>query len=95
MATYKEIVGTAVTNIAGDSPTTVDGDIWYNSSATNFKFNVTTSFTGWATGGNLTTSRYGGRSWMGTMQEIILYNEANNPNRTGIETNINTEYTIY
>ena len=40
MATYKEIVGTAVTNIAGDSPTTVDGDIWYNSSATNFKFNV-------------------------------------------------------
>ena len=57
MATYKEIVGTAVTNIAGDSPTTVDGDIWYNSSATNFKFNLTTSFTGWTTGGNLTTAR--------------------------------------
>ena len=58
MATYKEIVGTAVTNIAGDSPTTVDGDIWYNSSATNFKFNVTTSFTGWTTGGNTSETLY-------------------------------------
>jgi hypothetical protein len=57
MATYKEVIGTSITNIAGDSPTTVDGDVWYNSSATNFKFNLTSSFTGWTTGGNLTTAR--------------------------------------
>lgn len=43
----------------------------------------------------ISDNSYGGRTWRGTMQEIILYNEANNPNRTGIETNINTEYTIY
>ena len=55
MATYKEVIGTSITNIAGDSPTTVDGDIWYNSSATNFKFNLTTSFTGWTSGGTMPT----------------------------------------
>ena len=43
----------------------------------------------------ISDNSYGGRTWRGTMQEIILYNEANNPNRTGIEDNINTEYTIY
>jgi len=57
MTTYKEIVGTSVTNIAGDSPATVDGDVWYDSTNKAFKFNLTTTFTGWTTGGNLTTGR--------------------------------------
>ena len=56
MATYKEVIGTSITNIAGNSPTTVNGDIWYNSSATDYKFNTVLP-EAWATGGNLTTAR--------------------------------------
>jgi hypothetical protein len=33
--------------------------------------------------------------WSGTMQEIILYNADKRADRTGIETNINTYYSIY
>ena len=33
--------------------------------------------------------------WGGTQQELILYSSANTTNRTGIENNINAEYTIY
>ena len=44
----------------------------------------------------LTKDRYiSGRSWRGKMQEIILYSTDQSSNRTGIETNINNEYTIY
>jgi hypothetical protein len=56
MATYKEVIGTAITNIAGDSPTTVNGDVWYNSSTSIFKFNTVLA-AAWSTGGALGTSR--------------------------------------
>ena len=59
MSTYKGIQGTAVTNYAGDKPGVVDGEVWYDSTAADFKYNLTTSFTGWASGGNMGTSRYG------------------------------------
>ena len=36
-----------------------------------------------------------GRSSIGLWQELILYPSDQSANRTGIETNINTEYTIY
>jgi hypothetical protein len=34
-------------------------------------------------------------SWNGTEQELIFYNTDQSANRTGIETNINTHYSIY
>ena len=37
MATYKESVGTAVQNIAGDTGT-VAGQLWYDSSDSEFKY---------------------------------------------------------
>ena len=37
MATYKEEVGTAVQNIAGDTGT-VAGQLWYDSSDSEFKY---------------------------------------------------------
>ena len=57
MSTYKGIQGTAVQNYAGDLPGAVDGQVWYDSTASNFKYNLTTSFTGWVTGGNMGTAR--------------------------------------
>ena len=38
MATYKEVNGTAVQNYAGTYPGAVDGELWYNSTATTFQF---------------------------------------------------------
>ena len=37
MATYKEIKGTAVQNIAGDPPAPLEGELWYNSSTGSIK----------------------------------------------------------
>ena len=36
-----------------------------------------------------------GNRWTGTLQEIVLYNSSQSSNRTDIETNINTFYSIY
>ena len=58
MATYKETVGTAVVNYAGNYPGAVDGELWYDSTNKDFKYqyaNVTTE--SWASGGNLNTAR--------------------------------------
>jgi len=58
MTTYKGIQGTAVQNYAGNIPNPVDGQVWYDSTAADFKYqypNVTTA--AWSTGGNLNTAR--------------------------------------
>jgi hypothetical protein len=34
-------------------------------------------------------------SWQGTMQEIVIYESDQSSNRTNIESNINTFYSIY
>ena len=81
-----------------------DLDVYLNSSSA-----INTTFTS-ATGdrsvgsGNSTLaigsrSRDGGEAdtsyFLGTMQEIVLYKSDQSSNRTGIETNINTFYSIY
>ena len=38
MATYKETVGTAVVNYAGNYPGAVDGELWYDSTNKDFKY---------------------------------------------------------
>ena len=57
MATYKEVNGTAVQNFAGDYTGAVDGELWYNSTATTFQYNFGTTTTAWSTGNNLNTER--------------------------------------
>jgi len=60
MATYKEKVGTAVVNYAGDYPGAVEGELWYDSTNKDFKYlypNVSSAGS-WRTGGNLNTARY-------------------------------------
>ena len=59
MATYKGINGTSVVNYAGDLPNAIDGQVWYDSTAADFKYqypNLTTAGA-WSTGGNLNTAR--------------------------------------
>ena len=82
-----------------------DGDNYLNGNLTNFTTNtrplqqtlynmIHTSASGRVN--QLTQDRgFGYRSWQGKMQEIIIYPSDQSANRTGIETNINTEYTIY
>ena len=64
MAKYKDLVGTAVTNYAGNNPGVVEGELWYDSSAYAWKyqFPALTTAGSWSTGGNLNTGRraYGG-----------------------------------
>ena len=60
MATYKETVGTAVVNYAGNYPGAVDGELWYDSTNKDFKYqypNVTAAGS-WRTGNSLGTARY-------------------------------------
>jgi len=62
MATYKETVGTAVEQYAGNKPVVLEGELWYDSSAYAWKYQyVSTSTAAWASGGSLNT----GRSQMG------------------------------
>ena len=38
MATYKEKVGTTVVNYAGNYPGAADGELWYDSTNKDFKY---------------------------------------------------------
>jgi hypothetical protein len=57
MATYKEKVGTAVTNNAGAFPGAADGELWFNSTASTFQYQYGATTSAWSTGGNLNTAR--------------------------------------
>ena len=59
MATYKETVGTAVVNYAGDYPGAVKGELWYDSTTKDFKYRYPnlTATGSWSTGGSLNTAR--------------------------------------
>jgi hypothetical protein len=57
MATYKEINGTAVQNVAGDPSNPVEGEVWYNSSTGAFRLSKGPVVNAWATGGDLNTAR--------------------------------------
>ena len=59
MATYKEKVGTSVVNYAGNYPGAVYGELWYDSTNKDFKYqylNVTAAGS-WRTANNLNTAR--------------------------------------
>ena len=58
MATYKEIIGTAVQNFAGDPANPIIGQVWYNSISGRFRYNeVAPQLGAWQTGGSLNTAR--------------------------------------
>ena len=60
MSNYKDIVGTAVRNNAGNLPSPETGQVWFDSTNVDFKYqhpNVTSAGS-WRTGNNINTTRY-------------------------------------
>ena len=56
MATYKEKVGTAVQNIAGEDGV-ITGQLWYDSSDSEFKYKYQAYGNAWSTANSLNTAR--------------------------------------
>ena len=75
MATYKEDVGTAVTNYAGNNPGVVDGELWYDSTNKDFKYQYpnVTSAGAWRTGNNLNQGRIAAQNGAGTQTAGLVY----------------------
>ena len=86
------LLGQALNTVINFSNTSIDYIL--NSNLQTVTQNVTWSYTGrpYTT---LGATSNGNRSFIGDFQEIIIYKTDQSANRTGIETNINTEYTIY
>ncbi len=59
MATYKESVGTAVQNIAGDTGA-VTGQLWYDSSDSEFKYKYQAYGNAWSSANGLNTAKTAG-----------------------------------
>ena len=58
MSNYKDIVGTAVRNNAGNLPTAETGQVWFDSTNLDFKYLFPTLSTGsWRTANALNTAR--------------------------------------
>ena len=58
MATYKDLVGTAVRNNAGNIPTAETGQVWFDSTNLDFKYLFPATIASWRTTGSLNTARY-------------------------------------
>ena len=74
MATYKETVGTTVINYAGNYPGVVEGELWYDSTNKDFKYQypALTSAGSWRTGADVNSARrdHGGN---GTYTSALMY----------------------
>jgi len=80
MATYKETVGTAVVNYAGDYPGAVDGELWYDSTNKDFKYQYPnlTAAGSWRTVNSGNTARSSGVS-AGTGSSSVVFGGFSNP----------------
>ena len=56
MSDYKEVHGTAVLSYAGDVPNVLEGQVWYNSTAGDFRV-LLVNLGSWASGNNMNTGR--------------------------------------
>ena len=81
MASYKETVGTAVVNYAGNYPGAVDGELWYDSTNKDFKYQypAVTAAGSWRTANSLGTARYYTGSAGLYTSGIVFGGEANPP----------------
>ena len=57
MAKYKDLVGTAIRNNAGNIPTAETGQVFFDSTNVDFKYQFPNTLSSWRTGGNLNTAR--------------------------------------
>ena len=57
MATYKDLVGTAVRNNAGNLTTADTGQVWFDSTNVDFKYLFPNVLSSWRAGNNMNTGR--------------------------------------
>jgi len=89
MATYKDIHGFKIQNVSSDPPTSVAGDLWYNSTSGDLKVNLGTPVGAWSTGGSMNNSHLPASAGGGTQTAAIIYGGDNRP--TGATNSVNTE----
>ena len=58
MADYKGIKGTKIQNFTADPPTTLEGQVWYDSTASTLQFHVSNVTSAWRTGNVMNTARH-------------------------------------
>ena len=78
MATYKDIVGTAVRNNAGNLTTAEKGQVWFDSTNVDFKYLFPNLLASWRTANNANTARSSGVS-AGIQTSAIVYAGFSNP----------------
>ena len=71
MANYKDIVGTAVRNNAGNLPSPETGQVWFDSTNLDFKYLFPAKVASWRSEGNLNTARYSAADNIGTETAAI------------------------
>ena len=80
MATYKDIVGTAVRNNAGNIPTAETGQVFFDSTNVDFKYQFPTTLASWRTGNNLNTGRDNCQLGVGGTQTAAILAGGEYPN---------------
>jgi hypothetical protein len=89
MATYKDIHGFKIQNVSSDPPTSVAGDMWYNSTSGDLKVNLGTPAGAWSTGGSLNNIHYPGSAGGGIQTAAIIFAGDNRP--AGANNSVETE----
>ena len=77
MTKYKDLVGTAVQEIAGDDGV-VAGQLWYNTTENEYKYLRQFAGNAWSSGGNLNTARYT-LAGAGTQTDNIVFGGSPEP----------------
>ena len=78
MATYYDINGQKVQNLASDPSPVTEGQVWYNTTSNTAKFNSVTSADAWSTGGNLNASKSDGGG-CGPQTAALYFGGSNGP----------------
>ena len=79
MATYKDLVGTAIRNNAGNIPTAETGQVFYDSTNIDFKYQFNAVSSSWRTEVSLGSARYL-NSGAGTASAAIVFGGEGPPN---------------
>ena len=82
MSNYKDIVGTAVRNNAGNIPTAETGQVFFDSTNIDFKYQFPNTLTSWKTGNNLNTARRQGAG-SGTQTAALMFGGNASPGNVG------------
>ena len=75
MSSYKKEIGTAVQNYAGDPANPITGQLWYDSNASEFKYQEQVTGNAWSTGNSLNTAKSSGGG-AGTATSALAFKNA-------------------